>query len=83
MTLPKVDTEIHTDIQLETPMIKSEEKCVTQSEPKLVQDMALLHDTPTPPQTIAQPMTEQKISLPDRAIQGKLIPITHTSQGEI
>ena len=82
MALPevyKVDTETHTDIQLETPMINSEEKCVTQNEPKLVQDMAVLHDTPTPPQTIAQPMTEQKISLPDRAIQGKLIPITHES----
>ena len=66
MTLPevyRVDTEIHTDIQLETPIIKSDEKCVTQSEPKLVQDMALLCDTPTPLQTIAQPMTEQKISL--------------------
>ena len=41
-------------------MIKSEEKCATQSQPKLVQDMALLHDTPTPPQTIAQPTKEQK-----------------------
>ena len=39
MTLPevyRVDTEIHTDIQLETPMIKLEEKYVTQSETKLV-----------------------------------------------
>ena len=63
MPLPdiyRVDTEIHTEIQLETPMIKLEEKCVTQSEPKLVQDMALLCDTLTPPQTIAQPMTEQR-----------------------
>ena len=37
MALPEVyraDTEIHTDIQLETPMIKSEEICVPQSEPK-------------------------------------------------
>ena len=51
MTLPevyRVDTEIHTDIQLETTMVKSEEKCVTQSELKLAQDMALLCDTPTP-----------------------------------
>ena len=82
MTLPKVyrvDTEIHTDIQLETPMIKLEEKFVTQSEPKLVWDMALIHDTPTPPQTTAQPMTELKVLLPDRALQGKLIPITHAS----
>ena len=62
MTLPevyRVDTEIHTDVQLETPMIKSEEKCVTQNEPKFVQDMALLHDTTTPSQTNAQSMTEQ------------------------
>ena len=85
MTLPEVyriDTEIHTDVQLETPIIKSEEKCVLQNEPKLVQDMALLCDTPTPLQTIAQPMTGQKISLTDRAILGKLIPITHASWRE-
>ena len=79
----RVDTEIHTDIQLETPMIKSEIKCVTQCEPKLVQDMALLPDTPTPHQTYAQSKTVQKISLPDIAIQGKLIPISHASWGEI
>ena len=39
MTLPevyRVDTKIHSDVQLETPIIKSEEKCVTQNEPKLV-----------------------------------------------
>ena len=85
MTLPevyRVDTEIYTDIQLETPMIKLEEKCVTQSEPKLVQDMALLCDTPTPPQSIAQPMTEQKVLLLNRALQGKLIPITNASWRE-
>ena len=64
MTLPevyRVDTEIHTDLQLETPMIKSEEKCVTQSEPKLVQDMTLLPDTPTPSQTNAQSKIVQEI----------------------
>ena len=36
MALPevcRVDTEIHTDVQLEIPVIKSEKKCVTQSEP--------------------------------------------------
>ena len=85
MILPdvyRVDTEIHTDVQLEIPIIKSEEKCVTQSEPKLVQDVALLHDTPIPLQTIAQPMTEQKVLLPDRALQGKLIPIPHASWRE-
>ena len=53
-----------------------------QSEPKLVQDMALLHDTPTPLQTIAQPMIGQKVLLLDRAIIGKLIPITQASQRE-
>ena len=80
MTLPevyRVDTE-KTHRQLETPMIKSEEKCVMLNESKLVQDMALLHDTSTPLQTIAQPMKEQ-ISLLDRALQGKLIPIKHAS----
>ena len=85
MTIPdvyRVDTEIHTDVQLETPMIKLQEKCVMQREPELVQDMALLHDTPTPAQTIAQPMTEQKVLLPDRALQGKLIPITRASWRE-
>ena len=49
----RVDTEIHKDLQLETPMKKSEEKCITQDEPKLIQDMTLLPDTPTPPQTNA------------------------------
>ena len=53
-----------------------------QSGPKLVQDMALLHDTPTPLQTIAQPMIGQKVLLLDRAIIGKLIPITQASQRE-
>ena len=85
MTLPevyRVDMEIHTDVQLETPIIKSEEKCVTQVEPKFIQDMALLHDAPTPAHTFSQPMTEQKILLLDRALQGKLIPITHASWRE-
>ena len=86
MALPevyRVDMEIHTDVQLETTMIISIEKCVTQSEPKLVQDMKLVPDTPTPPQTNAQLKTVQKISLTDRAIQGKLIPISCASRGEI
>ena len=76
--------KIHTGVKLETPIIKSEERCVMQSEPKLVQDMPLLCDTPTPLQTNAQaqPMTEQKVLLPDRAIIGKLIPITHASKKE-
>ena len=87
MTLPevyRVDTEIHTGVQFKTPIIKSEERCVMQSEPKLVQDRTLICDTPTPLQTNAQaqPMTEQKVLLPDRAIIGKLIPITHTNRRE-
>ena len=44
--------------------------------------MTLLPDTPTPPQTNTQPKTVQKISLPDRTIQGKLIPVSHASWGE-
>ena len=87
MTLPqvyRVDTEIHTGVQFETSIIKSEERCVMQIEPKLVQDMALLCDTPTPLQTNAQaqPMTEQKVLLPDGAIIGKLIAITHANRRE-
>ena len=41
--------------------------------------MTLICNTPTPLQTNAQaqPMTEQKVSLPDRAIIGKLTPIAH------
>ena len=53
-----------------------------QSEPKLVQDMALLHDTLTPLLTIAQAMIGQKVLLPDRAIIGKVIPITHANWRE-
>ena len=65
-------------------MINSEEKCVTQSEPNLVQDMALLHDIPTPPQTISQPMTRAKrFYYQTELLQGKLIPITHASWREI
>ena len=45
--------------------------------------MVLLHDMPTPLQTIAQPMTEQKSTLPHRAVLGKLMPITQTSCREI
>ena len=45
--------------------------------------MIALHNT-TPLQTNAQaqPMTEQKVSLSDRAIKGKLTPITYASQRE-
>ena len=55
-----------------------------QDESKLAQDMTLICDTSTPLQTNAQAqsMTEQKVSLPDRAIIGTLILITHASQRE-
>ena len=64
--------------------MKAEERCIVQDESKVVQDMTLICDTPTLLQTNvqAQPMTEQKVSLPDRAIVGKLTPITHASQRE-
>ena len=50
MTLPeicRVDEKIHTDVQLETPIIKSEGHIV-QDEPKLVQDMTLICAIPNP-----------------------------------
>ena len=84
VTLPevyRVDEKIHTDIKLETPTIKAE-RCIVQDEPKLVQDRTLICDTPTTIQTIAEPMIEQQISSPDRALQGKLIPKTHASWRE-
>ena len=85
ITLPevyRVDEKLHTNVKLETPIIKAEERCIVQDESKLVQDMTLICDTPTPLKTNAQaqPMTEQKLSLPDRVIIGKLTPITHASQ---
>ena len=49
-------------------------------EPKFVQDRTLICDTLTIIQTIAEPMIEQQISLLDRALQGKLIPIKHASR---
>ena len=42
----------------------------------------MICDTSTTIQTIAELMIEQQISLPDRALQSKLIPITHASQRE-
>ena len=55
-----------------------------QDESKLVQDMTLTCDTPTLLQTNiqAQPMTGQKVLLPDIANIGKLIPIKYVSQRE-
>ena len=87
MTLPeiyRVDEKIHTDVQLETPIIIAEERCILQDESKLVQDMTLICDTPTSLQTNvqAQPKTEQKVLLPDRAITGKIIPTTHAGRRE-
>ena len=72
----RADEKIHTDVKLETPIIKAEKRCIVQDESKLVQDMTLICDTPTPLQTNAQaqPMTERKVSLPDGTIIGKLTP---------
>ena len=87
MTLPeiyRVDERIHTDIQLEIPIIKSEEGHIVQDEQKLVQDRTLICAIPNPLQTNAQAqhMTEQKVSLPDRANIGKIIPTTYVSRRE-
>ena len=84
MTLPeicRVDEKICTDVQLEIPIIKSEGQIV-QDEPKLVQDRTLICAIPNPLQTNvqAQHMTEQKVSLPDRANIGKIIPTTYVSR---
>ena len=73
---------MQSELKLETPIIKSKERCRVQDEPKLVQDITLICGTPTTIQTIAKPMTEQQISLPDRALQGRLIPIKHASRRE-
>ena len=86
MILPEicgVDEKIHTDVQLDIPIIKSEGHIV-QDEPKLVQDRTFICDTPNPLQTNAQAqfMTGQKVSLPDRANIGKTIPTTHASSRE-
>ena len=67
----RIDTEIHTGIQLETPIIIAEEKCIVQDESKSVQDRTLVCETN--PQ--AHSMTEQKVLLPERALQSKIIPI--------
>ena len=48
----------------------------------MIQDMIFICNTPTTIQTIAEPRIGQKISLPVRALQGKLIPIIHASQRE-
>ena len=87
ITLPelyRVHEKIHTDVQLEIPIIKSEERYIVQDELKLVQDRTLICATPNPLQTNAQAqhMTEQKVSLLDRAILGKIIPTTHAGRRE-
>ena len=87
MALPeiyRVDERIHTDVQLEIPIIKSEEGYIVQDEPKLVQDRTLICVIPNPLQTNAQAqhMTEQKVSLPDRANTGKSIITTCVSRRE-
>ena len=85
MTLSEIyRVKIHTDVQLEIPIIKSEERHIVQDEPKLVQDGTLICAIPNPLQTNAQAqhMTEQKLSLPDRANIGKIIPTTYVSKRE-
>ena len=87
MTLPeiyRVDERIHTDVQLEIPIIKSSEGHIVQDGPKLVQVRTLICDTPNPLQTNAQAqlMTEQKVLLPDRANIGKIIPTTYVCRRE-
>ena len=86
MTLPeiyRVDEKIPTDVQLEILIIRSEGHIV-QDEPKLVQDRTLICAIPNPLQTNAQPqpMTEQRVSLADRANIGKIIPTTYVSRRE-
>ena len=57
MTLPeiyRVDERTHTDVQLEIPIIKSEDGHIVQDEPKLVQDRTLICAIPNPLQTNAQ-----------------------------
>ena len=73
---------MQSELKLETPIIKAEERCIVQDEPKFVQDGTLICDTPATIQTIAEPMIEQKIPLLDRALQGKFIPIKHASRRE-
>ena len=85
MTLPDIyreDEKIQTDVQLEILIIKSEEGHIVQNEPKLVQDRTLICAIPNPLQTNAQAqhITEQKVSLPDRANIGKIIPTTYVSR---
>ena len=82
ITLPEI-YRVDEKIQLEIPIIKPEGRIV-QDKPKLVQDRTLIYAIPNPLQTNAQAqhMTEQKVLLPERAIIGKLIPITHASKRE-
>ena len=63
----RIDTEIHTGIQLETPIIIAKERCIVQDESKLVQDRTLISGTPIPLQTNAQAhsMAEQQVLLPE------------------
>ena len=83
ITLPEI-YRVDEKIQLEIPIIKSEEGHIVQDEPKLVQDRTLICAIPNRLQTNAQAqhMTEQKVLLPDRAIIGKIIPITHAGRRE-
>ena len=66
----RVDAKKHTDVKLEIPIIKAEEKCIVRDESKLVHDRTLVCET----NTQAHSMTEQKVLLPERALQSKIIP---------
>ena len=102
------DEKIHTDeLKLETPKINTAEisempseikleMSIEQSQSKLMQDVTLVSNVPTPfhnyvqPVTeqeitlpnrnITQPMTEWEISVPNRTTLGKSIPKLHTRQ---
>ena len=52
----RIDTEIHTGVQLEKLIIKVEEKCIVRDESKLVQDKTLVCET----NAQAHSMTEKR-----------------------
>ena len=83
MSLPEMystEESIHTaELRLETPIINEVEineiprevkleMPIEQNEPKLVQNVTLLSNIPTPSHNYHQPLIEQEITLPDRNI---------------
>ena len=67
--------------KLEMPIIK--ETCIVQSDLKLIQDMALNSDVPTPFHNHAQPMTKGKISMSNKTTLGRLSSKIHTGWRKI